>query len=109
VAAVLSSRTTILESEDLLLRALIDLDNGRTRAAAYQAGAAMRLLQHELSEAPTADPSDVERLAAHAPRLVELETAAAGAQLSAADVVSLEEIIDAVHATLDAWRYAAAE
>jgi hypothetical protein len=109
VAAVLSSRTTVLESEDLVLRALIDLDNGRTRAAAYQVGAAMRLLEHELSSAETASAADIEKLAARAPRVGELEAAAAQGQLSTAEIADLEGIIEFVHATLDAWRYAAAE
>ena len=54
VAMVLSGRGRVLEAEDVFLRALQDLDHGRTRAAAQQVRGAMVLFADELGpEAPT--------------------------------------------------------
>jgi hypothetical protein len=104
VATVLSGQSDLLEAEDLLLRALIDLDQGRTRAAAYQAASAMRLLPRELESRPGADGVDLELLADRAARTEELESAAGAAQLEAADVRELDSIIEAVARLLEARR-----
>jgi hypothetical protein len=95
----------VLESEDLLLRALIDLDQGRTRAAAYQAAGAMRLLPLELGSRPGANRIDLASLAEPAERAEELVALATAGPLEAADVQELESIIEAVEDVLDAWRY----
>jgi hypothetical protein len=105
VAVVLSGDAEVLESEDLLLRALVDLDQGRTRAAAYQAAAAMRLLPLELGSRPGADRIDLESLAEPAQRAEELAGLAAAGPLETADVQDLESIIESVEDVLDAWRY----
>ena len=102
VAAVLSGRTAVLESEDLLLRALIDLDNNRTRAAAHQVGAALRLLPGELGPEIWASAPEGVAMAA---RAAELEQLAAGRELTDVEVGELEEILDAVDAALDSRRY----
>jgi hypothetical protein len=106
VAGVLSGRSRVLESEDLLLRALIDLDNHRTRAAAYQVSAAMRLLPLELD---ADDGLDLAPLEDDARRALDLEHAAAHGELDDPQVAQLESIIDAVDDVLDAWRYEHAE
>jgi hypothetical protein len=84
VGAVLAGRATIFEAEDLALRALLDLEHQRIRAAAAQARAAVEVLKEELGswgvgedlESVTAvqspDPDLISATALHV-----LETAAA--------------------------------
>jgi hypothetical protein len=105
VAVVLSGESEVLEAEDLLLRALVDLDQGRTRAAAYQADAAMRLLPLELRSRPGANRIDIDSLAEPVQRAEELAGLAATGPLEAADVQELESIIESVEDLLDEWRY----
>jgi hypothetical protein len=104
VAVVLSGQREVLEAEDLLLRALIDLDQGRTRAAALQVAAAMRLLPSELGSRAATDRLDVESLAEPAQRAEELAGAATAGALEGAQVAELESIICALEDLLDAWR-----
>ena len=101
VAAALAGESTVLESEDVLLRALIDLDNGRARAAAFQVAAAMRLLSSELG----VGAPELARLAGHARRADELEAAAAASELGATEISDLEAVIAAVDEALEARRY----
>jgi hypothetical protein len=106
---VLSGRSRVLEGEDLLARALVDLDNHRTRGAAFQVGAAIRLLPLELgSDAREANPA-LRSLEPRARRAAELEATAGSRELEGEEVGELEEIIDAVHGVLDAWRYQSTE
>jgi len=105
VAVVLSGEAEVLESEDLLLRALIDLDQGRTRAAAFQAASAVRLLPLELGPRPGANRIDLQSLAEPAQRAEELAVLASAGPLEPANVQELESIIEAVEDLLDAWRY----
>lgn len=95
VASVLSGQSTVLEAEDLLARVVIDLDNRRTRAAAFQLGGAIRSLCAEVRELGQK----------HAGRAQKLEDAASGRELDDAEVDELEAIIDAVAAALDERRY----
>jgi hypothetical protein len=108
VASVLAGRATVLESEDVLARALIDLDNRRTRAAAFQVGAAIRLLGAEAESEPAGGVLDLASLEQHAKRAGELEATAARRALDDAEAAELESIIDGVDALLDARRYASA-
>jgi hypothetical protein len=102
VAGVLAGHATVLESEDLLVRGLIDLDNGRTRAAAFQVNAALRLLTAETG----ADaPPEVQAVCGLAGRAGALEASAAEGSLSEAQAAELESIIDEIAAALDARRY----
>jgi hypothetical protein len=48
VADALTGRLPVLESEDLLVRVFLDVDAGRTSAAALQAAAALRLVRVEV-------------------------------------------------------------
>jgi hypothetical protein len=105
VAAVLSGRTGVLEAEDLLLRALVDLDNHRTRGAAFQVGAAIRLLPLELGPNSWDAIPGVRSLEAHAHRTAELEAAAGSRELDSNEVGELEAVIDAVDGVLESWRY----
>jgi hypothetical protein len=105
VAAVLSGRTGVLEGEDLLLRALIDLDQGRTRAAAQQVAAALRLLPNELGAGRGSGGADLNALAVHAGRAEGLARSANEGRLGGAQLGELESLIDAVCQLLDTWRY----
>jgi hypothetical protein len=109
VAAVLSGRSRVLEAEDLLLRALIDLDNHRTRGAAFQVGAALRLLPLELGPDSWGAIPGLRSSEARADRAAELEAAAGSRELDAKEVGELEAIIDAVDGTLERWRYESCE
>jgi hypothetical protein len=105
VAAVLAGKTEVLEAEELFLRSLIDLDHARTRAAAHQVAAGMRLLPSELRSLPGADGLDSGPLGDLARRADEVAVAAANAPLDAPHVRELESIIEAVMALLSEWRY----
>ena len=102
VAAVLVGRHALLESEDLLVRSLVDLDQGRTRAAALQIACAMRLLGAELSELDDPPVLDLDAIAERAYRLADI---AAETGLDAGQVAELDAIVDDVRAILDTWRY----
>jgi hypothetical protein len=89
-ADVLSGRCNVLEAEDVLLRAYVDLDHGRLRAAAAQLRAAIDLLAAELGADGDADladlgsraaalgedPEEAERLIASAEAIVDRHRAA---------------------------------
>jgi hypothetical protein len=108
VANVLSGRGRVLEAEDVILRALVDLDHGRTRAAAHQVRAAMNLFADELgAQTPTGNGRP--DLATLAGKAEELAAAASHGPLVDADVVELEQLIDAMDDLVDAWRYEAVE
>jgi hypothetical protein len=109
VAAVLSGRSRVLEAEDLLLRALVDLDNHRTRGAAFQVGAAIRLLPLELGPDSWDAIPGLRTLEPRAHRTTELELAAGSRELDGNEVEELEAIIDAIDGVLDAWRYESGE
>jgi hypothetical protein len=102
VAAVLSGNNEVLEGEDLLSRALIDLDHSRTRAAAFGVAAAVRLLASELGSQPAPELESLHQRAELAERLA---GAAAGGPLDATQVRELESLIAALEDLLDARRY----
>jgi len=90
-ADVLAGRGRVLEGEDVLLRAYIDLDHGRLDAATQQVRGACELLARELA---AEDPDG------------ELETLA----LRAADAKApedLERLIASAERIVERWRYAA--
>jgi hypothetical protein len=109
VATALAGRVELLEAEDVLLRALIDLDNRRTRAAAFQVSAALRLLPAEIDASAAPPLAGARSLASDARRAAELEEIAAGRPLDDPEVRELEGIIDAVDELLDRRRYSGAE
>lgn len=104
VAAVLAGHHELLEAEDLLVRALIDLDHDRTRAAAHQAAAALRLLSGELADLPSSASFDLSALAEPARHAEQLADAGAAGPLTADQVAQLESLVDRVGELLDAWR-----
>ncbi|MGE4428949.1 MAG: hypothetical protein AB7G37_21050, partial [Solirubrobacteraceae bacterium] len=91
VADALTGRLDVLECEDLLLRAYLDLDHGRTRAAAHQVGAALALVVAET--APEGDAA--QRLADARATVGELLTAVASRGLDEDEVDALVGAIDA--------------
>jgi hypothetical protein len=108
VADALSGRGGVLEAEDVILRALVDLDHDRTRAAAYQVRAAMDLLALELGpDIPVGKgrPAFAD-LAAAAQRLAD---AAGDGPLDETQVKDLDDVIAGTDELLDAWRYEGAE
>jgi hypothetical protein len=103
VAGALAQRKPPLEAEDVLLRALIDLDHGRTRAAAQQVRAALALMLAELREAPGS--FDLYQLAQRLPLVDEIAMTALERPLEAVELQALEEHIDAVGGLLESWRH----
>jgi hypothetical protein len=102
VAAVLSGKNEVLEGEDLLSRALIDLDHGRTRGAAFGVAAAVKLLASELGSQPA---PELDSLRQHAELAERLAGAAAGGPLDGSQVRELESLIAALEDLLAARRY----
>ena len=84
LAHILSGRRPTHPSEDLLLRARLDLDQGRTRAAAIQLGSAYGALKAELEGSEPGAPSAV---------VSGLASAALTRELTEPEVTSLEEAI----------------
>jgi hypothetical protein len=105
VAAVLSGKSEVLEAEDLLSRALIDLDQQRSRAAAFGAAAALRLLASEFGSRPGAQRCDLASLASATERAEQLASEAAAEPLDTGRVSELESVIEAAADVLDSWRY----
>lgn len=103
-ADVLAGRSSVMEAEDLLLRTYMDLDHGRTRAAALQLRAALHLLELELAEVPGAEAVDLdfEALAEQADGLV---GRVGGGALGAEQVEALEDLIGRVERAIELWRY----
>lgn len=103
-ARLMSGRAAVLESEDLLLRTMLDLDHGRTRAAAMQAYSALQLLRYEL---PAPSYSDVEErsTAALADRAREIAEISANGPLDDHHVAEIEGLLDSAEAHINRWRY----
>lgn len=103
-ADVLAGRISVMEAEDLLLRTYMDLDHGRTRAAALQLRAALHLLELELAETPGAASAglDFEVLAQEADGLV---GRVGGGALGVEQVGALEDLLRRVEHAIELWRY----
>ena len=105
-ARILSGRTEVLEAEDLLLRTLLDLDHGRTRAAAVQAYGALELLKNELPEPEYTEREDQD-VAVLAGRARELAAEGARGPLTPEQVSELESLLEAAELQINRWRYPA--
>jgi hypothetical protein len=108
VAGVLSRRAFALDCEDLAMRALLDVDRGRTRAAAVQLRAAFELFWAEISN--EISPADVaKRIEALRAREKDVTELAERGLREAADSADLGEKVTAVCSEmislLTAWRY----
>jgi hypothetical protein len=100
LARILGGRRPIYPSEDLLLRARLDFDQGRTRAAAMQANTARAALEAEGSHKSVAQHND---------RLQRLATAALGRELGEDEIRELGEIVAELERTARRRRHAADE
>jgi hypothetical protein len=92
VAGILGGRRPTHPSEDLLLRARLDLDHGRGRTAALQARAAHVALAAELA-ADDAGAKSRAAIEAGAAELVELANTALDRELSGDELDRLDEIV----------------
>lgn len=106
-AAVLAGQGTTMESEELVLRVLLDLDQGRLRAAAVGLKGALDLLLHELAGQVI---SGRVRLLVDA--ITELQEPVATLALRAcrkplgeAEAKEMAEYAEQMGATIDRWRY----
>jgi hypothetical protein len=107
MAAVLGGRARTLESEELLLRVVLDLEHGRFRAAAAGLCAAHDLLAGELADevlgGPVADRFD--RVLASRDATGALAERGLAGPLDEEDVQRLRELAEQAGALVDAWRY----
>ncbi|MCW2986984.1 MAG: hypothetical protein JWR63_4554 [Conexibacter sp.] len=102
VAGALGGRVRATDADELLLRALLDLDQGRAACAAIQLAGAVRMLRLTLDSAgldEAALRARVERLPAAAGRLDAVVTG-----LPEADVGVLHKEARAIRELLDSWR-----
>ncbi|MBA2764088.1 MAG: hypothetical protein H0U42_05295 [Thermoleophilaceae bacterium] len=108
VAAVLSRRVFMLASEDIALRALLDVEQGRSRAGAVQAAAAVDLLFSETAaeEPPGPVAERLEELGSRRSAIAELRRSALEDSL---DVDALgeqvAELCQDIATIGTAWRY----
>jgi hypothetical protein len=110
VAAILSGRSPTHPSEDLALRARLDLDQGRTRQAALQLRAATDALESELALSADAESSSktLEALSNTRRTMDELAAAALAGELDVEQTSTLTEALDEVQRALRRRRHAEA-
>lgn len=107
VALVLRSSLGLLESEELLLRARLDADQGRWRGAALQLDATIELLRVEaeaIRAAGEALPFEEEDLGLRQTRVQALRDLAMQDDLDEVAQLELVTHVDALAATYAAWR-----
>lgn len=104
VAAALDGRPVSLDADELVLRALLDLDHGRLGCAALQLHAAARMLAYELSG--LRDAPALEARIAMLPELVARLGAMAADLGAVGDEAEpeLQEAATTLRTTTDAWR-----
>jgi hypothetical protein len=91
LARILSGSRPSYPSEDLLLRARLDFDQGRTRTAALQANLALATLENELGESGTEATRDAAR--AYGEPLARLAAAALERELAEDEIPKLREAL----------------
>ena len=99
VADALTGRLEVLQCEDLLMRVFLDLDHGRTQAAALQADAGLRLVVAETG-------TDDERVHDASRSAGELATLALDRELTADEVERLVADVRAATRVLETRRHA---
>jgi hypothetical protein len=111
MAAVLAGRAHTLESEELLLRVLLDLEHGRARAAAAGLRAGHELLASDLGDEVLAGTVRERYDAVRGSRdaVDELAERAAAGPLDLEDVQRVHELAEEAGALVDAWRYVPVE
>jgi hypothetical protein len=107
MADVLTGRARTLESEELVLRVLLDLEYGRLRAAALGLRAAHELLMTELAgEALSGSAEErLDRVERARDAIAELAGRATAQPLGDEDARRLADIVEEAGALIDAWRY----
>jgi hypothetical protein len=110
VAAILSGRSPIHPSEDLALRARLDLDQGRTRQAALQLRTATDALEAELGASTDAESSSktLETLSNTRRTVEELAAAALAGELDDERASTLAGLLNEVERVLRRRRHAEA-
>lgn len=111
VVLALGGRLGLLQAEDLALRALCDVDQGRPRAAAVQARACVELLAAELREVAAERPEVAawaEEAALLEPRASTLAAVALEDRLGDDGPEQVLGLLDAVETVLSRWRAPAA-
>ncbi len=104
---VLTGNGRVLESEELVIRAVLDLEQRRPRAAACGLHAGFELLLGEFSGKVMAGTlqSQFERLVEQRAEIAELAAAARRGGLSTREVERLADLAEATGALVDRWRY----
>lgn len=104
---VLTGNGRVLESEELVIRAVLDLEQRRPRAAACGLHAGFELLLGEFSGQVMAGAlqSQFERLVEQRAEIAELAAAARRGGLSTREVERLADLAEATGALVDRWRY----
>jgi hypothetical protein len=97
VAAVLACRASILDGEDVLLRAVLDIEQGRPDVAAAQLELAVGLLREE-----PAGPGS--RLAGIRERATDVRERLGDEQTRATALADLSALATEVGEAIDAWR-----
>ena len=107
MAAMLNGSMGSLESEEMILAAIRDLDNDRVRGAAVTINAAQELLLAELAgeELPPKVARLVAKLESTRDAVRELASRAVLDRLVASDADLLRQYADDAGALIDAWRY----
>ena len=107
VAAVLSAGAPLLEAEELILRAGLDLEQGRERAAAVGLRAGLDLLRAELRDQDLSPGARrrLEEAEAGAGELAELARRATDGGFAPGDRARLEPAVERLGGVVDAWRY----
>jgi hypothetical protein len=109
MADVLASGAPVLEGEELVLRAGLDLEHGRVRAAALGLHAGVQLLVSELGPASGAVGSpasaDLAELRGQSGELRALAAHAVDEPLGDRDAARLVELAELAGSAVDAWRY----
>jgi hypothetical protein len=108
LARILSGRRPAFPSEDLLLRARLDVDQGRPRAAALQADAARRALEDELRADRAADQTRT-AVEARSELLGGLAATALERELDGDEIAALEEVVVELERIARRRRHAAGE
>ena len=104
VAFALTGRLPLLDAEDLALRAMLDLERGRPRAAAVQLRACIDLLVAELTDAGDAFAPPRDDLEEHARRVAVLAELALDDRLDESGVDELRGHLESVEDALGDWR-----
>jgi hypothetical protein len=107
LAAVLSTGARLLESEELVLRAALDAEQGRERAAAVGLRTGYELLRAELADEVlgTSARRKADAAEASAPELAGLASRALRGAFEDGDRDLLDRLIQQTGAVIDAWRY----